>query len=80
MTYEQAKKDFVLSAVFVSVKNKKGKTKLEQVDLDKENIPDDTEGRVGAFDVNQDYPLSVTPRLCFIVSEVDGTGMKEGVV
>ena len=70
MTYEQAKKDFMLFAVFVPVESKKGKTKLEKIDLDKEDIPDDTEGRIGAFDMNEDYPLSVAPRLCFIVNEV----------
>lgn len=70
MTFGQAKKDFMLFAVFVPVKNKKGKTKLEKIDLDKENIPDDTEGRICAFDMNEDYPLSVAPRLCFITNEV----------
>lgn len=69
MTYGQAKNDFMLFAVFVSVKNKKGKTKLEEIDLEKESIPDDTEGKVGGFDANQDYPLSVAPRLCFIADE-----------
>lgn len=65
MTFKQAKKDFAIFAVFVPVVNKKGKTKLERVD----NVPDDTEGRIGGFDANQDYPLSVTPRLCFIVNK-----------
>lgn len=73
MTYGQAKKDFMIFAVFVPAKNKKGKTKLEQVNLEKESIPDDTEGKVGGFDENQDYPFPVTPRLCFIVNEVRGT-------
>ena len=73
MTYGQAKKDFMIFAVFVPMKNKKGKTKLEQVNLEKENIPDDTEGKVGGFDANQDYPLSVAPRLCFIANEARKT-------
>lgn len=70
MTYGQAEKDFMLFAVFVPVKNKKGEIELWQLDLDNESIPDDAEGRVGAFDVNQDCTSLVTPRLCFIANEV----------
>ena len=68
MTYGEAKKDFVLFAVFAPVKNKKGKTKLEEVDLDKEKIADDAEGRVGAYDY-LGGGLATVPRLCFILKE-----------
>ena len=67
MTYGEAKKDFVIFAVFAYKKNKKGKTKLEEIDLDKENIDDDAEGRVGAY--NYLGGLSSAPRLCFILKE-----------
>lgn len=67
MTFEQAKKDFAIFAIFAPVVDKKGKTKLRQVD----NVPDDTEGRIGAFDANQDSLLTVAPRLCFIINKKD---------
>lgn len=72
MTYGQAKKDFVIFAVFVHKKNKKGKWKLEELDLEKESIPDETEGRVGGFDY-QEYVSSLLchPRLCFIANRPD---------
>lgn len=66
MTYGQAKKDFVIFAVFAYVKNKRGKTRLENVDLDKEKIADDAEGRVGVY---PDMELLGAPRLCFILKE-----------
>lgn len=65
MTYGQAKKDFVLFAVFAPVKTKKGKTKWEEVNPDKEKIADDAEGRVG-FTQTWNYSAS---RLCFILKE-----------
>lgn len=65
MTYGQAKKDFAIFAVFVPTKDKKGKTKFEQID----SVPDDTEGRVGIFDTNEGFLLSATPRLCFVAKK-----------
>ena len=67
MTYGQAKKDFVIFAVFAYEKNKKGKTKFEEVDPDKENIADEAEGQVGAY--NYLGGLTSVPRLCFILKE-----------
>lgn len=79
MTYGQVKKDFMLFAVFVPVIiSRWGRTKLKRIDLNEEDIPDDTEGRVGAFDLDQDYPTTVTPRLCFIANDVIDIKMNEG--
>ena len=70
MTYGQAKKDFVIFAVYVHKKNKKGKWKLEELDLEKESIPDETEGRVGGFNF-QEYIGLCQPRLCFIANRLN---------
>lgn len=79
MTYGQAKKDFMLFAVFVpTIVSRWGRTKLKRIDLYEEDIPDDTEGRVGAFDVDQDYQRTVTPRLCFITNDVIDIKTNEG--
>jgi len=67
MTYGEAKKNFVIFAVFTPVKNKKGKTTLKEVDLDKESIPDEAEGQVGAY--NYLGGIASVPRLCFILEE-----------
>ena len=66
MTYEEAKKNFMLFAVFVHKKNRKGKWITEELDLDKESIPDDTEGRVAAFEYG--YGFVRGTRLCFIAN------------
>lgn len=73
MTYGQAKKDFAIFAVFVHAKNKKGKWTLKRLDLEKESISDETEGRVGCFDYQDEYIGSILchPRLCFIANWPD---------
>ena len=68
MTYGQAKKDFVIFAVFAPKKNKKGKTKWEEVDLDKETIPDEAEGQIGAYEYYTGG-LVMAERLCFLLRE-----------
>lgn len=68
MTYEQAKKDFVLFGVFVYRKNKKDKWVCVELDLEKENIPDDTEGKIGVYRPYQ-FGLSTEDRLCFIANK-----------
>lgn len=69
MTFKQAKTDFAIFAVFVPVTDKKGKRELERVD----NVPDDTEGRVGVCDLSENMlgilPISSAPRLCFIAKK-----------
>lgn len=67
MTYKEAKDNFVLFAVFVYKKDKKDKWKCEEVDLEIENIPDDTEGKIGAFEYG--YGFARATRLCFIANK-----------
>lgn len=65
MTYGQAKKDFIIFAVFVPVKNENGQTGWEEV----EDVADDAEGRVGIAEYYEIAPLLGKFRLCFMLEE-----------
>ena len=66
MTYREAKANYVLFAVFVHKKNKRGKLTTVEIDLQKEDIPDDTEGKIAAFEYG--YGFARATRLCFIAN------------